>query len=162
VLTGLNINPTNVPTSMNEGFNGKRTDEVRGFVLPIFVALQPRNVLMIMGVNDIHQGESAAATLTEVHGFCNDLLAAGNPYLQHVFVSNLPLGTTEVADGCTAFNTGMAAEFAGADPRIIVVDTTSTLVQGTDFADGLHPNDGGYQKMANAWYAALQAVYPAL
>ena len=29
-------------------------------------------------------------------------------------------------------------------------------VQSSDLADGVHPNDSGYNKMANAWFSAIQ------
>lgn len=146
----------------HEGYNGQRCDQVIPTVLPMLPIMQPRNLCLTLGVNDINQGESTSATLTEVLAACNSLLAAGDPYLQHVFVSTIPIGATMSSLGGGAYNTGMAAAFAGCDARIILVDACSTLAPPGDFSDGLHPNDGGYTTMAAAWYAALQAVYPAL
>lgn len=161
-FTGRNEN-----TGLHEGYNGFRTDQVSPLVLPLIPILQPRCILMTMGVNDINQGQSCASTLVEVHAFADACLAAsdaaGGGYLKYVFVSTIPIGATLFALGGDAFNTGMAAEFAGADARIILVDACTGLVRPTDFDDGLHPNDTtGYPKMAAAWYPALQAKFPSL
>ena len=162
VLTGRNVDPSNVPTSMHEGYNGYRTDQVLPLVLTAIPLLQPRNIVMMLGVNDINQGESPAATLVEVRAAAAACLGAGDPYLQHVFVSTIPIGATMTSLGGGAFNTGLADAFADADDRIVLIDMCSTLAPPGDFADGLHPNDGGYDKMAGRGYSDIQAVYPAL
>jgi lysophospholipase L1-like esterase len=156
VFQGRNNN-----TGLHEGYNGFRTDQVLPVVQPIIRILQPRCLLISMGVNDINTGQSPASTLTEVRAFAETLLAESS-YITHVFVSTIAIGSTMNGLGGGAFNTGLAAEFAGADARIATVDTTSRLVIGSDFADGLHPNDAGYQKMAEDWFAALDAVFPVL
>jgi len=38
---------------------------------------------------------------------------------------------------------------------IIIVNMENALNYSTDMADNLHPNDSGYAKMANVWFAAL-------
>lgn len=156
VFTGRNYD-----FGWHEGYNGQRADQVLITVQPIIRILQPRNLVVLMGVNDINQGESIAATLTEIRSFCETLLAE-SPYIQHVFCSTLPIGATLSGLSGSSFNSGMAATFSGADSRIILVDMCSTLVPPTHFADGLHPNDLGYSIMGTALAAALHSVYPTL
>jgi hypothetical protein len=38
---------------------------------------------------------------------------------------------------------------------IVIVDMEDALNYSTDMADNLHPNDSGYAKMANVWFAAM-------
>ena len=157
VFQGRNDN-----NGLNEGYNGYRTDQVLPVVQPIIPILQPRCLLICMGVNDINQGESVSATLSEVISFAQTL-AAMSTYVTHVFISELPLGPTMTADGAAAFNSGLAAAVAAiGDPRFYAAATCDTLITGSDFADGLHPTEGGYQKMADAWYSVLHAVFPVL
>ncbi len=43
--------------------------------------------------------------------------------------------------------------------RVLFLDMNAVVPQ-TDLADGLHPNDTGYQKMAAAWFGAIKTVMP--
>jgi hypothetical protein len=47
---------------------------------------------------------------------------------------------------------------AASGDRVVVVDQESALNYPGDMADGLHPNDAGYAKMADVWYAKLQKL----
>lgn len=44
--------------------------------------------------------------------------------------------------------------------KIVVVDMESALSYPSDLADTVHPNDTGYGKMADVWFAALEALLP--
>jgi lysophospholipase L1-like esterase len=39
--------------------------------------------------------------------------------------------------------------------HIIVVDQSAGFDASKDIADGVHPNEGGYAKMAAVWYKAI-------
>jgi cellulase/cellobiase CelA1 len=59
-----------------------------------------------------------------------------------------------------AFNSavpGMVQSKVDAGRRVHLVDMFSALTTA-DLADGVHPNAGGYNKMAGVWFRALQAV----
>lgn len=51
---------------------------------------------------------------------------------------------------------GLVAQRASAGYKVMVVDMSS--VTTSDLADGLHPTDAGYQKMADLWLGGLQAA----
>lgn len=46
-------------------------------------------------------------------------------------------------------------EKRAATHKVAVVDFRNAL-QPSDYADGLHPNDAGYKKMADVWFKAIQ------
>ncbi|KAM5385383.1 hypothetical protein ACJZ2D_001024 [Fusarium nematophilum] len=50
---------------------------------------------------------------------------------------------------------GIVSEYVSDGKKMIVVPMHSAL-STADLADGLHPNNGGYAKMANAYYAAIE------
>jgi hypothetical protein len=50
------------------------------------------------------------------------------------------------------------SRIAGGDD-IIIADMEIALDYTTDMADGLHPNDAGYEKMAKVWYDALAVFF---
>jgi len=49
--------------------------------------------------------------------------------------------------------TTLAANRASAGKKVVLADMSKVL--SSDLADVVHPNDAGYVKMANAWYAAF-------
>lgn len=160
-MPGMVFQGRNDSYGLHEGYNGFRTDQVLSTIQGYIRILQPRCLLIMMGVNDINQGETPSDTLVEVRAFAETLLAEST-YVTHVFVSTIVIGATMTSLGGGAFNTGLAGAFAGADARIQTFDMTSRLVLGTDFADGLHPNEAGYQKMADDAYAFLHPIFPTL
>lgn len=58
----------------------------------------------------------------------------------------------------TKTNTGVVDERADAGKTVTVVDMFAALDVGTDLSDDLHPNDQGYEKMADVWFDGLAAV----
>ena len=55
--------------------------------------------------------------------------------------------------------TALAKKLQSTGAKLILVDMRSSagpLV--TDLADGRHPNDAGYVKMANVWFSGIQEV----
>jgi lysophospholipase L1-like esterase len=44
--------------------------------------------------------------------------------------------------------------------NIVIVDQESTLIYPNDMFDELHPNQPGYEKMAETWYNALAPILP--
>ena len=55
--------------------------------------------------------------------------------------------------------TALATKLQSTGAKLILVDMRSSagpLV--SDLADGRHPNDAGYVKMANVWFAGIQQV----
>ena len=152
----------NVDTGLHEGYNGQRCDQVLPTVQPIIRIMQPRTLLITLGVNDINQGQSVSSTLSEVIAAAQTLVAESS-YVKHAFISEIPIGSTMNTAGASAFNSGLAAAVAAlSDARFVAASTCSRLVIATDFTDGLHPNEVGYQKMADDWLVVLRTVFPTL
>ena len=137
----------------NEGYSGYRIDQIAAVVLPIKDDFSPDAILFIAGGNDILQGQSAAATLTELFQFADDLMAKAS--IDNVLIGTIPFlitNPTVQAD----YNAGILAATPAAG--ITCHDISSTLIYPTDFADALHPNQIGYQKMGIEFSSAIQAV----
>ncbi len=61
--------------------------------------------------------------------------------------------------------TNVVAEQVAKGQRISILDMHAAVPGGTEFGtvnfgDGLHPNTTGYALMANAWFGAIQQLYP--
>jgi lysophospholipase L1-like esterase len=59
-----------------------------------------------------------------------------------------------------SYNDAIPGIVASKGPRVSMVDMQSIL-SPSDYAQGLHPNAGGYDKMARAWGRALRPVISA-
>jgi len=150
----------------HEGHSGWRADQIRDNIVAWLTANPADIILLHIGTNDISQGESASNIRTEVEQILNniDQYELNNDVLITVVLARIinrgnPLDGNGIAT--TAYNNALqvladARVLAG--DRIIVVDQEAALTYPTDLADALHPNDGGYAKMANAWFPAVDGL----
>jgi autotransporter-associated beta strand protein len=122
----------------------------------------PDAVLLLGGINDV-AGTGNVDVPTALARL--DLLVGGIFALRPdttVFVSNLtPItGTPAVNYGTkvTDFNAGVpgiVAAYANQGRKAYLVDMNSALTAADITADGVHPNQTGYDKMAATWLGAL-------
>jgi lysophospholipase L1-like esterase len=133
----------------HEGYSGLNIAQIRTVALEAVEIFEPDVVLVIGGTNNNPKvpADYVAA--------CNDIKAAG-PSL--VLAGTIPpRGDLEGVAPTVAFNAALPAAFAAdADPGVQLVDVSGTLTATDDLADTVHPNDQGYDKIAAAWFAALQ------
>lgn len=81
-----------------------------------------------------------------------------------VFVCQLipadPARYANTVSRSVAFNAAipdLVASYVSAGKKVTMVSMNKALTV-SDLADGLHPTDAGYSKMANAWYDAILAA----
>ena len=75
----------------------------------------------------------------------------------HVIVAQIIPFRRGPEQGHQSYNAAIPAIVASKGPRVSMVDM-QTVLSSNDYADGLHPNAGGYDKMARAWETAIRAV----
>ena len=113
-------------------------------------------VLLYAGTQDFVGGGDAANSDARV----GDILSAidawsvsrGQPVtvLLATVIDQWPLNPS-----ISTFNDLLSSRAKG--DEVIVVDQHGALDYPGDLADGVHPNNGGYQKMADAWRAVLES-----
>jgi len=151
----------------HEGHSGWRADEIRNNISAWLGAAAPDIVLLHIGTNDITQGEHAPAITTEI---AQILVAVGNyesanhrtipVIVARIINRSNPLDALGIET--TALNASIAsmtADRIAAGDHLVVVDHESALSYPADLADVVHPNAGGYGKMATVWSNALSAVF---
>jgi len=162
------------PTVINEGYGGETVDEtiytgeddVTGIQrLPGVLSLhQPEVLLLMHGINDIHQGTTPAELVSGLTVMVQE--ARGRGILVY-------LGTLlpQRIDACR--NYALAEDIREANNRIKlmgfvvgapVVDLFGAMVGKEDTLlgpDGLHPNEAGYRVMAETFFAAIKATLEA-
>jgi lysophospholipase L1-like esterase len=121
--------------------------------------------LLMVGTNDIWQGTGADSG-THAPENLNRLIETifEKNYGTRLFVASIPRiwdgNTGEELQAVREYNSaipGIVATWASRGKAIHFVDVYSKL-QVSDLHDGVHPNDDGYRKIANAFFDAMVTV----
>ncbi len=149
----------------HEGHSGFRIDQIAGNLdsggIWFNSGIQPDFILLLIGTNDFGQQFNTSTAINRLDSLITQI-TTDRPNA-HLIVSNLLLRTdipTFEAQIETQFNPfvpGIVSQHAGLGQKVTFVDLHSVVLP-TDLADGLHPNQSGYNKMGNAWFAAINAV----
>lgn len=151
--------PLSLPDKDHEGHNGWRIDELQANVSTWIPTYQPERVILLIGTNDIIQTldlENAPARhdllVESIQGFAPEA---------HIVVASIPplTNTTwgDLRDEVVAYNAQIernTAQRIQAGEAISWVDVYS-VVGEDDLFDGIHPNKGGYAKMADLFTQAI-------
>ncbi len=125
----------------HEGHSGWRIDQLDANIVGWLQNYTPRTILLHIGTNDMGQNYDIANAPT-VELFVAQVTPAADP----AFESRIQ-----------GFNAAVPGIVAQKGPMTHLVDMHSALTTA-DLADGLHPNAGGYDKMAARWFSALRSV----
>jgi lysophospholipase L1-like esterase len=151
--------PAELADRQHEGHEGWRIDQIAANVDPWLARYQPQVVLLLIGTNDVlqvHQLNTAGQRLSALI----DQIALGVPAAEILVSSLPPLGTDARDERVRRFNDaipGVVAEKAASGGRVTFVDMYPALTRA-DLADGVHPNETGYGRMAAVWYSALAPI----
>ena len=173
--------PANLPDKHNEGHSGYRIDQIDGDLKGLVSAspagdtdngghwldggngtgrdaINPQYVLLHIGTNDATQGASAALMDTRLTTLLTDL-KTDLPSSQVIVASLIPRTDSSADEAIEEqYNAAMPTIVAAMGGNFHFLDMHDVINPSTDLADGIHPNIGGYNKMADAWYAEIQAI----
>lgn len=135
------------PPLLHEGHSGWRIDQLAAIAQTTMATYRPAYVLLHAGTNDTVQGYTAASMLTSMAQLL-DTLAAAQVLLALIPIT--PYATAAQQAQEQAYDDGLPA-LAATRPTVRIVDMRATEIS----ADGVHPDDAGYEQMAAVWAAAL-------
>jgi lysophospholipase L1-like esterase len=144
-----------LPDPDNEGHSGWRIDQITSSIDGWLAASQPDVILLHIGTNDMVQNFDIANAPARL-GQLLDRIRADQPAATVIVAAIIPSTDATVNSRVNAFNAmvpGVVAQRA--DARFADLNAT---IGAADMADSLHPNDGGYAKMASLWYSALEGI----
>ena len=145
----------------NEGHSGYQINQITDGVDGWLAAAHPQVVLLHIGINDLNHGatpERAAQRLNRLL----DRIYTDQPGVPVVLQGLIPT-TQGLEDQVKAFNQlagQLPAVEAQAGHSLSYVDAPA--LTDDEFRDQLHPDDAGYQRMAQAFYAPLDAAASAI
>jgi hypothetical protein len=116
---------------------------------------KPDIILLYTGSNDIEKGDAAAAP-GKLSALLDDILK--RLPLTHIIVAQLIPLRSGPDQGRQAYDTAIPGIVASRGAQVSMVSMENILSSGDYAADGMHPNSGGYDKLARVWEPAIRAV----
>jgi lysophospholipase L1-like esterase len=155
----LSGGPSNLGDHDHEGHSGWRIDQIDANITGWLGSYQPHTVLLHIGTNDVLQNNNVANAPARLSALIDHITAAVPG--AEVFVAQIiPLANSGQNAQVRTYNAaipGIVSSKVSAGKHVHLVDLYDALTTA-DLADGVHPNAGGYDKMAAVWYAALLSV----
>ncbi|MCJ1282910.1 hypothetical protein MMC26_002236 [Xylographa opegraphella] len=146
-----------MPDNSNEGHDGAVITQIASYATAS-LPLLPTVVLLMAGTNDMDKNVGTATAPDRLGALIDEIFVAC-PNTTVLVAQLTPSGKNTTEAVIVTYNAaipGVVAQRADAGKHIAVVDMYDALSFPADFTDYLHPNDGGYKKMADAWFAGLQ------
>ncbi|MFC4591715.1 ricin-type beta-trefoil lectin domain protein [Sphaerisporangium corydalis] len=140
----------------HEGHSGWRIDQLDANIVNWLRTYTPRTILLHIGTNDMGQNYDVANAPARLSALI-DKIRANAPSVELFVAQVTPAADPAFESRIQTFNAAVPGVVAQKGSMTHLVDMHSALTTA-DLADGLHPNAGGYDKMAARWYSALQSV----
>jgi hypothetical protein len=122
----------------------------------------PHIVTLMIGTNDIN-GNIDVGNAPNRLGALLDSIYAANANVLVILAQIVPTRTDSTNQAVRTYNAAIPALVSsqtGRGRHILLVDMYGAFTRDANYktallADGLHPNDAGYVRMGETWYAAL-------
>ncbi|MGX7673943.1 cellulose binding domain-containing protein [Plantactinospora sp. DSM 117369] len=139
----------------HQGHSGWTIAQIDANVVNWLRATTPRTVLLHIGTNDMFsQSAGAPQRLSTLIDKITNTAPEAEVFVASIIRLN---GADSQVRTYNAAIPGIVQSKVNAGKRVHFVDMYPALGAG-DLADGVHPNAGGYAKMATVWFNALRAV----
>lgn len=139
-----------MPANSNEGHNGATIDQIASYA-SASLASRPNVVLVHAGTNDMNLPLDPAGAPSRLGNLIDKILVTCPDAL--VLVSQIVTsGSAATRANILAYNEaipGVVAARAAKGSKVMVVDMFTRLLAPDNYADDLHPNDGGYKIMGD-------------
>jgi lysophospholipase L1-like esterase len=142
----------------NEGHYGYRIDQIASLITASLNTYKPNIITLDIGINDLGQGYEVSTAPNRLASLIDQIFTA-EPEAT-ILVAQLMVTNDSARNALvTTFNNalpGIVSTRANAGKHISLVNMSA--ITEADLSDGLHPNDTGYQLMANAFDSGIQSV----
>jgi lysophospholipase L1-like esterase len=155
VGSGFN-GPAGLGDHDHEGHSGWRIDQIDANIVGWLQNYTPRTILLHIGTNDLGQNYDVAGAPARLSALI-DKIRANAPTVELFVAQVTPAADPAFESRIQVFNAAIPGIVAQKGSMTHLVDMHSGFTTA-DLADGLHPNAGGYDKMAARWFSALQSV----
>ncbi|MFJ5999702.1 ricin-type beta-trefoil lectin domain protein [Streptomyces sp. NPDC092370] len=142
----------------NEGHSGYRIDQIAALADASLTRYRPNVVTLHIGTNDLQGASEVDSAIARLRSLVNQITADVPDAT--VLVASLVVSTSSSEERFRGtYNQAtrrIVSDAQAAGKRVAFVDMSSLTT--ADLADPLHPNDSGYQKMADAFHRGVQSA----
>ena len=142
----------------NEGHSGYRIDQIATLADASLTRYRPNVVTLHIGTNDLQGASEVDSAIARLRSLVNQITADVPDAT--VLVASLVVSTSSSEERWRGtYNQAVrqiVSDAQATGKRVAFVDMSSLTT--ADLADPLHPNDSGYQKMADAFHRGVQAA----
>jgi lysophospholipase L1-like esterase len=150
-----------VPDARHEGHSGWRIDQIDdGIAGGWLETYKPDLVLLHIGTNDIWQNRDLVSAPARLSALVDHILSR-SPNIRIIVSQILPMTNEPNFEiEVMKYNTAIVDVVSSKSSAVCMVDMHHSFSAG-DFADGVHPTQYGYAKMARVWERAIRAMMDA-
>ena len=145
----------NMDNGQSEGHPGAVISQIAEFAKQS-TEQRPNVVLLMAGTNDMNIPTKPSTAPARLDALIDQILSACPDAA--IAVAKIPRNSNPDAEARTqTYNTAvgdLVAKHQSAGHKVLLADMYQAL-STADFDDGLHPNDGGYKKLAAVWHIAI-------
>jgi len=143
----------------SESFSGYTLEQIAEKAAAAVPRYKPNLVLIDAGTNNCNGGGAAAGIGAKMTAMLDGIFAGSRGV--SVVLATILANPDARQDGCRVEANrqyaALVADLAGKGAKLVLADMRSADGPTTrDLADGRHPNDAGYAKMANVWFRGIQ------
>ncbi|MFO1497494.1 MAG: DUF642 domain-containing protein [Verrucomicrobiota bacterium] len=158
----IDSNNSALPDPDHEGHGGYHIGDIdAGIDGWLSTVDDPDLVLLLIGTNDFGSGDDVNNARNRLENLIAHI-ASVRPFARIVVANlllrtDLPSADQQIQSLYNPFVAGIVDHQVSLGRLVSYIDMRSCCGP-TDLADGLHPNVGGYNKMADVWFSAIQTV----
>lgn len=146
----------NIGDPDNEGHSGWFISDIASIATGVLTTYRPNIVTLDIGTNDTNGNRDVANAPARLGALIDQIFAAA-PDTTLLVGTLIPAANADSAARMVTYNARLrdvVQARANAGKHIAVVDMSAATK--ADLQDGLHPNDTGYRKMADAWSTGVK------
>ncbi|GAA2657400.1 hypothetical protein GCM10010425_85120 [Streptomyces spororaveus] len=163
-----------MPDSAHEGHAGYTIERIRAGANRWLAAAQPDVVLLHVGINDLNQGADPGQAADQASALVDQIFAArpGVAVIMEGLIPTTPgWNHQDLSQPAARYNQRLkqleqveqqaGKRFRFVDAPALTPTDRADATHPAQMSDGLHPNDAGYARLAQAFFTPLDEAYSA-